>query len=100
MLMAQSATCSHSLHSSGICVGMIVKYQERIYLISGSQNGFIWLLFGVPQGCTGSTMVFDVDFQIILDLHKWLVKGLNPLQDTRCRVLKSASLTQLMLMML
>ena len=42
-------------------------------------------------GCTGSTMVFDVDFQILLDLHKWFMRGLKhtpgyPLSGTRIRI--------------
>ena len=73
---------------------LLFKYQERIYLRVETDkwiSKWFHLAIGVPQGCTGSTMVFDVDFQILLDLHKWLMRGLNPapgytLSSTKIRI--------------
>src|ERR1700759_1548356 len=73
---------------------LLFKYQERIYLRVETDkwiSKWFHLAIGVPRGCTGSTMVFDVDFQILLDLHKWLMRGLNPapgytLSSTKIRI--------------
>jgi hypothetical protein len=41
-------------------------------------SDFFHLGIGVPQGCTASTVVFDVVFQLVLDMWKWLTRNVNP----------------------
>jgi hypothetical protein len=35
------------------------------------------LEIGVPQGCTASTIIFDIVFQMVLDIHRHLCQGLK-----------------------
>ena len=73
---------------------LLFKYQERIYLRVETDDWtskWFHLAIGVPQGCTGSTMVFDVDFQVLLDLHEWFMRYLKPtpgytLSGTKIRI--------------
>ena len=32
----------------------------------------------MPQGCTASTIVFDLCFQVVLDTWKWVSQDVNP----------------------
>ena len=60
---------------------LLFRYYETIFLrVVTDEWSSKWfpLLIGAPQGCTASTIVFDVDFQIILDLHEWLTRKVHP----------------------
>ena len=41
-------------------------------------SDYFHLEIGVPQGCTASTIAFDVGFQVVLDMWKWLSRSVNP----------------------
>ena len=60
---------------------LIFRYYDSIFLkvvTEGWCSDYFHLEIGVPQGCTASTIVFDVGFQVVLDLWKWLSRSVNP----------------------
>ena len=62
-------------------IELLFRYYETIFLrVVTDQWSSKWfpLLIGAPQGCTASTIVFDVDFQIILDFHAFLTRKVHP----------------------
>jgi len=60
---------------------LLFSYYDDIYLRVFAED---WssapfhLGIGVPQGCTASTIVFDVAFQVVLDIWRWLSRGFSP----------------------
>lgn len=60
---------------------LVFRYYDSIFLKVATDDwmsDFFHLGIGVPQGCTASTVVFDVGFQLILDQWKWLTRKLHP----------------------
>jgi len=59
-------------------VELFVNYVEGIFL-QVQANGWVseWfgLEIGVPKGCTASTIVFDLAFQLVLDMHRFFCKN-------------------------
>jgi len=53
---------------------LIWSYYEGLCARVWSTELF-FIAIGVPQGCTASTINFDVGFQLILDLHSALLVG-------------------------
>ena len=54
---------------------ILFQYYESIFAhIRGDSwsSDWFWISIGVPQGCTTSTIVFDIIFQLILDIHETL----------------------------
>jgi hypothetical protein len=59
-------------------IDLIFNYYEGICLQVQTEDwnsDWFGLEIGVPQGCTASTIVFDVAFQLVLDIHASMVAG-------------------------
>ncbi len=59
-------------------VELFVNYIEGIcFQVQTEEWSGEWfgLGIGVPKGCTASTIVFDVAFQLVLDIHLFLTEG-------------------------
>ena len=57
---------------------LIFRYYDSMFLkvvTSEWTSESFHLAIGVPQGCTASTIVFDVAFQLTLDIYKWLTRS-------------------------
>ena len=51
---------------------LLFRYYDSIFLTVVTddwRSDYFHLGIGVPQGCTASTIVFDVAFQVVLDIH-------------------------------
>ena len=60
---------------------LVFRYYDSIFLkvvTDDWSSDYFHLEIGVPQGCTASTIVFDVGFQVVLDMWKWLSRSVNP----------------------
>jgi hypothetical protein len=63
-------------HVPAPMVELLYMYYEGICLQVQTDNwssNWFGLEIGVPQGCTASTIVFDVVFQMVLDIHEHLM---------------------------
>lgn len=60
---------------------LVFRYYESIFLKVVTDDwcsDYFHLGIGVPQGCTASTIIFDVGFQVVLDMWKWLTRDVSP----------------------
>jgi len=60
---------------------LVFKYYDSIFLkvvTDEWSSEYFHLGIGVPQGCTASTIVFDLCFQVVLDIWKWVSRDVNP----------------------
>jgi len=60
---------------------LLFRYYDGIFLKVVTEDwssDYFHLGIGVPQGCTASTVVFDVAFQVVLDMWKWLTRDVSP----------------------
>ena len=60
---------------------LVFRYYDAIFLkvVTDDWSSTLFHLgIGVPQGCTASTIVFDVGFQLVLDIWKWLTRDVSP----------------------
>ena len=57
------------------CEMMFNYYDHMFAFVQTKEWASAWfpIGIGVPQGCTASTIVFDVSFQLVLDYHTWRV---------------------------
>ena len=61
-------------------IELIFNYYEGICLQVQTEDwssAWFGLEVGVPQGCTASTIIFNVAFQMVLDIHSHLIKSDN-----------------------
>ena len=59
---------------------LIFNYYKSIYAFVEGPNwnsDWFWISTGVPQGCTASTIIFDMVFQLLLDIHKSFVPNIS-----------------------
>lgn len=59
-------------------VELFVNYVEGIFCqiqATGWKSEWFGLEMGVPKGCTAATIVFDLAFQLVLDMHEFLTFG-------------------------
>ena len=55
---------------------LLYNYYDKIFLqVQTADWNSVWfhLAIGMPQGCTASTIMFDVAFQLLLDIHAYLM---------------------------
>ena len=66
---------------------LIYNYYDKTFARVHTTNWFA-LATGSPQGCTASTIVFDVAFQLILDYLEFLTPKVKPfnIKDTSVEV--------------
>ncbi len=67
-------------HVPSDLIDLFRSYLDGIFLqVQTSKWSSVWypLAIGVPQGCTAATIVFDVVFQMILDIHYFLTRGIT-----------------------
>ena len=60
---------------------LVFRYYDSIFLKVVTEDWtseFFHLGIGVPQGCTASTIIFDIGFQVVLDMCKWLSRSVSP----------------------
>jgi len=59
---------------------LLFRYYDGIFLsvvTDDWRSAPFHLGIGVPQGCTASTIMFDVAFQVVLDLWAWHTRNVN-----------------------
>ena len=59
---------------------LIFKYYNSIHsYVEGPEwnSDWFWIYTGVPQGCTASAIIFDMVFQLLLDIHKSHVPNIS-----------------------
>ena len=60
---------------------LLFRYYEDIFLRVVTDNwtsDYFHLAIGVPQGCTASTIMFDVAFQVVIDIWRWKTRDISP----------------------
>lgn len=65
-------------HVPAEMIELLFHYYEGICLQVQTEeweSDWFGLEIGVPQGCTASTIIFDVAFQLVLDIHQHLMAG-------------------------
>ena len=79
---------------------LLFRYYDGIFLRVHTDDwvsNFFLLAIGVPQGCTASSVVFDVTFQVVLDMWKWITRDVH--RATALMMLKLRFRVPLMRMM-
>ena len=61
-------------------IELIFNYYDQLFLQVHTEDWtseWFQLAIGVAQGCTTSTMIFNIAFQLLLDIHSFLTKEAN-----------------------
>ena len=60
---------------------LVFRYYDTIFLKVVTEDWsseYFHLAIGVPQGCTASTIMFDLCFQVVIDIWKWRTRDAKP----------------------